>query len=152
MSRALLPLLRRHPVWADASDATLAHLAEGGRLIERGAGQMLVIDGTVADAIWLLVDGTTRVFYPAKKGQPEVTQSWGAPGDGAGDDQVVVAAACARPRSAPQRRRCGASGSTAAVVMRSTSRSSTRYSRTNVSSRSRSPPDMTSLPAVNDAA
>ncbi|MCC7110998.1 MAG: Crp/Fnr family transcriptional regulator, partial [Deltaproteobacteria bacterium] len=26
-----------------------------------------------ADAIWLLVGGTARVFYPARKGQPEVT-------------------------------------------------------------------------------
>lgn len=43
-----------------------------------------------ADAVWLLIGGTTRVFCPAEKGQPEVTvKLLRAPG-GFGDVACVV--------------------------------------------------------------
>jgi CRP/FNR family transcriptional regulator, cyclic AMP receptor protein len=72
-SRELFGVLRQHPIWEAASDVALHTLADGARSEDRAAGQMFVIEGQPADAIWLLMSGAARVFYPQKKERPEVT-------------------------------------------------------------------------------
>ena len=88
--RELFGLLRRHPVWADASDATLALLSQGSRVVDRSAGQVFVIEGERAGAIYLLASGAARVFYPAKKGRPEVTVKLMLAPGGFGDVACVM--------------------------------------------------------------
>jgi CRP-like cAMP-binding protein len=58
--------------------------------VDRAPGQVFVVEGQRADAIYLLLSGAARVFYPAKKERPKVTvKLMQAPG-GFGDVACVT--------------------------------------------------------------
>ncbi len=90
MSRNLFGLLRRHPIWAGASDRTLASVSEGSRVLDRAAGQVFVIEGDPATAIHLLIEGAARVFYPPRKGGAEATANLIVAPGGFGDIACVM--------------------------------------------------------------
>lgn len=73
MAADVRALLRRHPVWRDATEATLRALEGGTRLVELRAGQVVVRENEPASALYLLVEGMARTYYPATKTRAQLT-------------------------------------------------------------------------------
>ncbi len=65
--------LRRHPIWRDATDASIRELLRQGRQVRLRPGENLLTAGEEAQSIFLLLEGAVRVFYPAKGKDLEVT-------------------------------------------------------------------------------
>jgi CRP-like cAMP-binding protein len=68
-----LGALRRHPIWANASDAGARELLTHARDEHFRAGQLILKAGDAAKTIFLLIEGAARVYYPATDLSREVT-------------------------------------------------------------------------------
>lgn len=80
MSLNAIALIRRHPIWRDASDNAVRALAQHIRVVPLAAGDAILTGGDLARSIHLLVEGACRVFYPATERSAEITvKLFGAP-------------------------------------------------------------------------
>lgn len=66
-------LVRQHPIWRDASDNGVRALCASAEEIRLSPGDHVLRAGEPAAAIHLLVEGATRVYYPARKDRAEIT-------------------------------------------------------------------------------
>ncbi|MCB9556900.1 MAG: Crp/Fnr family transcriptional regulator [Deltaproteobacteria bacterium] len=71
--------LRANPVFAQASEPSLAKLANAARAVSYGVDQHIVACGEPADRVFVLVAGTVRVFHRAHNGDEVVVKVLGAP-------------------------------------------------------------------------
>lgn len=65
--------VRRHPIWRNASDASVRALLSHARDEQFRAGQLILKAGDDANVLHLLLEGAARVFYPATDASREVT-------------------------------------------------------------------------------
>jgi CRP-like cAMP-binding protein len=74
VSSELIGVIRRHFIWREASDRAVRALAACANDRTFAPGEAILSASEPARAIYLLVDGAARVFYPPKSGHgPEVT-------------------------------------------------------------------------------
>ncbi|MFO0724774.1 MAG: Crp/Fnr family transcriptional regulator [Myxococcota bacterium] len=66
-------LVRQHPIWRDASDLGVRALCASATEVRLRPGDHVLRAGEPAEAIHLLVEGATRVYYPAARDRAEIT-------------------------------------------------------------------------------
>lgn len=74
-----LAALRKHPLWRDASEMNLRTLCSKASDLSLAPGELLIVAGTPADTVYLLVEGVVRVFHPLEQGGEFTVKLFGAP-------------------------------------------------------------------------
>jgi CRP-like cAMP-binding protein len=73
ISAELIGALRRHPLWANASDQSVRVILQAANEQRFRSGEFLHHAGEQADSIFLLLEGAVRMFYPAPNKTSEIT-------------------------------------------------------------------------------
>jgi CRP-like cAMP-binding protein len=69
----LIGALRRHPLWANASDASVRRILRFASELRLRPGEQLLRANEPADSMFLLLEGAARMFYPGPRKNSEIT-------------------------------------------------------------------------------